>query len=152
MATSTNTAPAASSAATVALQCLSTSGLTSSNHGLKMPRRTPARLSTSLNPPRCAAGRGVSPYIRPKNAAESSLAIAAYATAASATEAAMGPPLTMLLTRSAPKSSRPNPVASPTVPTNDAGMRTEPPPSKPTANGTMPSATATQLPPDEPPE
>src|SRR3954447_9242025 len=37
------------------------------------------------------------------------------------------------------------------IPVNPAGIRTEPPPSVPRLSGPMPSATATALPPDEPP-
>src|ERR671914_798679 len=40
---------------------------------------------------------------------------------------------------------------SPTTPQNAAGMRIEPPPSVPTASGTIPAATAAALPPLEPP-
>jgi hypothetical protein len=37
------------------------------------------------------------------------------------------------------------------MPQQEAGMRIEPPPSLPWANGTMPEATAAAEPPDEPP-
>ena len=39
----------------------------------------------------------------------------------------------------------------PTKPQQDAGIRTEPPPSEPWAMGTIPAATAEPDPPDEPP-
>ena len=39
----------------------------------------------------------------------------------------------------------------PTSPQQEAGMRTEPPPSEPWAIGTIPAATAEPEPPDDPP-
>ena len=47
--------------------------------------------------------------------------------------------------------TRPRCGLRPTRPQHAAGMRSEPPPSLPCANGTMPAATAAALPPDEPP-
>ena len=47
---------------------------------------------------------------------------------------------------------RPKDGLNPTAPLNDAGIRTEPPPSVPWPRAAMPSATAAALPPDEPPE
>ncbi len=46
---------------------------------------------------------------------------------------------------------RPSDGLSPTMPHHDAGMRTEPPMSEPSARATQPEATAAALPPDEPP-
>src|SRR5215210_5785975 len=46
---------------------------------------------------------------------------------------------------------RPNVGLSPTTPHNDAGMRTEPPVSAPTANGSAPNATAAAAPLEDPP-
>ena len=47
---------------------------------------------------------------------------------------------------------RPRLGFSPTIPQNDAGMRTDPPMSVPSASATQPVATATAEPPDEPPQ
>ncbi|WIX80304.1 hypothetical protein QRX50_05850 [Amycolatopsis carbonis] len=46
---------------------------------------------------------------------------------------------------------RPNGALYPTIPHDDAGMRSEPPPSSPPASRAIPVATATDEPPDEPP-
>ncbi len=46
---------------------------------------------------------------------------------------------------------RPNVGLSPAIPQKEAGMRIEPPPSVPSANGTMSAATAAAEPPLEPP-
>ena len=46
---------------------------------------------------------------------------------------------------------RPRLGLRPTSPQQDAGPRTEPPMSEPSANGTQPDATAAPEPPDEPP-
>src|SRR5450432_3955739 len=51
-----------------------------------------------------------------------------------------------------PTGTRPRDGLNPNTPQHDAGIRIEPPPSPPLANGTMPVATATALPPDDPPE
>src|SRR5205085_4078097 len=47
--------------------------------------------------------------------------------------------------------TRPREGRSPTTPQNDAGLRSEPPMSEPSASGTMPDASAHPAPPDEPP-
>src|SRR5690606_11582586 len=47
--------------------------------------------------------------------------------------------------------TRPREGLSPTRPVAAAGMRTDPPPSEPGANGSRPAATATAAPPLEPP-
>ena len=47
--------------------------------------------------------------------------------------------------------TRPKLGFKPKLPQNAAGMRTEPAPSVPTESGPMPAATATAVPPDEPP-
>jgi hypothetical protein len=47
--------------------------------------------------------------------------------------------------------TRPYVGLTPTVPVSAAGCRIEPPVSEPMASGVMPDATATALPPDEPP-
>src|SRR4051812_36853561 len=47
--------------------------------------------------------------------------------------------------------TRPSDGRSPTTPQNDAGLRSEPPMSEPSASGTMPDASAHAAPPDEPP-
>ena len=46
---------------------------------------------------------------------------------------------------------RPKLGFSPTTPDHDAGMRTDPPMSVPSASGTQPDATAAPEPPEEPP-
>mmetsp|Transcript_49907 Transcript_49907/g.117576 ORF Transcript_49907/g.117576 Transcript_49907/m.117576 type:complete len:272 (-) Transcript_49907:501-1316(-) len=74
------------------------------------------------------------------------------ASAASSTYPVRGPALvtsTRLLDAS--YGTRANPGASPTVPDHAAGMRIDPPPSHPMATGTMPAATATAEPEDDPP-
>ena len=47
--------------------------------------------------------------------------------------------------------TRPGEGRNPTTPQNAAGMRSDPPVSEPVASGTMPDASATAEPPDEPP-
>src|SRR5881296_3977805 len=47
--------------------------------------------------------------------------------------------------------TRPNVGISPTMPQSDAGWRTDPPVSEPSATGTIPAATAAAEPPDDPP-
>ena len=49
------------------------------------------------------------------------------------------------------KGMRPKLGFRPTTPQKEAGMRTDPPMSEPSAIGTQPLATATPAPPDEPP-
>ena len=47
--------------------------------------------------------------------------------------------------------TRPRLGRRPTTPQNDAGLRSEPPMSEPSASGTMPDASAQAAPPEEPP-
>lgn len=79
-------------------------------------------------------------------------AITAYASAASATVAASGPAFMFVMDNWEENGSLPNPVAKPTTPDKEAGVRIDPPPSKPIATGVIPSATATAEPDEEPPE
>ncbi|MCY1384729.1 hypothetical protein D9M69_730220 [compost metagenome] len=51
-----------------------------------------------------------------------------------------------------PAGTSPRPGLRPTRPQAAAGIRTEPPPSDPGANGSSFAATAAALPPEEPPE
>ena len=80
-------------------------------------------------------------------------AIASSSAAASRTERASGPfqasPVTSPPT--GPLLIRPRLTLMPTRPQTLAGIRTEPPPSLPWANGTSPAATAAAAPPLEPP-
>jgi len=48
--------------------------------------------------------------------------------------------------------TRPGEGRKPTMPQNAAGMRSEPPVSEPVQSGSMPVASATAEPPDEPPQ
>ncbi len=74
--------------------------------------------------------------------------------AASATHRAIGPFTVSGDQPSARRSlaTRPGDGRKPTTPQNAAGMRSEPPVSEPVASGTMPVASATAEPPDEPPQ
>ena len=47
--------------------------------------------------------------------------------------------------------TRPQDGRRPTTPQNDAGLRSEPPMSEPSASGTIPAASAQAAPPEEPP-
>src|ERR1035437_4242970 len=80
-------------------------------------------------------------------------AISAYARAQSLADVAIGPICPTLQQRGAAPNSltRPNVALMPTRPQNAEGMRIEPPPSAPIANGTRPEATAVAGPLDEPP-
>ncbi len=51
-----------------------------------------------------------------------------------------------------PSGSRARVGLNPNSPQDEAGMRTDPPPSEPCAKGTIPAATAAPAPPDEPPD
>ena len=73
--------------------------------------------------------------------------------AASATFLAIGPatPSPARVAKPGPAGTRPRDGLTPTRPHAAAGMRTEPPPSEPGANGSIPDATAAAAPPLEPP-
>src|ERR1700688_4557143 len=75
------------------------------------------------------------------------------ARAASRTERVMGPSTESVFHPLNPGSfgTRPKVGLWPTTPQNDAGMRTEPPPSVPSAIGVIPAATDAPAPPLEPP-
>eukprot|EP00511_Aplanochytrium_stocchinoi_P012105 CAMPEP_0204877904 /NCGR_PEP_ID=MMETSP1348-20121228/48451_1 /ASSEMBLY_ACC=CAM_ASM_000700 /TAXON_ID=215587 /ORGANISM="Aplanochytrium stocchinoi, Strain GSBS06" /LENGTH=78 /DNA_ID=CAMNT_0052034823 /DNA_START=882 /DNA_END=1118 /DNA_ORIENTATION=+ len=75
-----------------------------------------------------------------------------YASAASADDIAIGPDLIIVEGVTLSNGMRPNVTASPYTPDIADGIRIEPPPSKPTATGQIPSATATADPDELPPE
>ena len=66
---------------------------------------------------------------------------------------ALGPAVTSPANESWPPcaGTRPREGFTPTTPQVAAGIRTDPPPSEPIANGTRPAATAAAAPPEEPP-
>ena len=66
---------------------------------------------------------------------------------------AIGPPTAVVSHRLSVghDGTRPRDGRSPTTPQNDAGLRSEPPMSEPSASGTIPDASAQAAPPDEPP-
>jgi len=73
--------------------------------------------------------------------------------AASATVRAIGP-CTLSVDHASSRGhtgTRPGEVRKPTILQNAAGLRSEPPVSLPSAIGTMPHASATAAPPEEPP-
>src|ERR671937_1073607 len=72
--------------------------------------------------------------------------------AASPTVRAIGPPCARVPNGlTGHRGTLPKVGLNPTIPTNAAGILIEPPPSVPTARVAMPSATATALPPLDPP-
>src|ERR1700682_4555968 len=75
------------------------------------------------------------------------------ASAASRTDRVIGPSTERVFQPLNPGSfgTSPNVGLWPTTPQNDAGMRTEPPPSVPSAIGAIPAATDAPAPPLEPP-
>ena len=80
-------------------------------------------------------------------------AMALSSSAASATVRAMGP-CTLSADQAISRGhtgTRPGEVRSPTTLQKAAGLRRDPPVSLPSARGTMPQASATAAPPDEPP-
>src|SRR6476659_7466448 len=79
---------------------------------------------------------------------------ASSSSAASAAERASGPATTSCAgsPELSPAGTSPRPGFNPPSPHAAAGLRTEPPPSDPGAQGSSPAATAAALPPEEPPE
>ena len=66
---------------------------------------------------------------------------------------ASGPPVAVVSHRLSVghDGTRPSDGRRPTTPQNDAGLRSEPPMSEPSASGTIPAASAQAAPPDDPP-
>jgi hypothetical protein len=77
------------------------------------------------------------------SSAESTPAITASSSAASRTVRVSGPMIESVFQPGKPGSlgTRPNVGFTPTSPQYEAGMRTDPPPSVPSASGVMPAAT-----------
>ena len=123
--------------------------------------------STSRTPPRSAETATRRPVSVPETGGANTMpgspsatgtrgsgpAITDSSSARSPTLRAIGPPTEVVSHRLSVghDGTRPSEGRSPTTPQNDAGLRSEPPMSEPSASGTMPDARAHAAPPEEPP-
>lgn len=150
--------PSRSSSATPASRAARAAGSSrisvNSSHGVSVITATWKRPSPRIAAPRYGPS---SPGARTANGCRGGYPCGAIMpssrSAASATVRAIGPTTPRPASRSSPDpdGTRPRDGFTPTRPHDAAGMRIEPPPSLPGANGSRPAATAAAAPPLEPP-
>src|SRR5829696_10028909 len=93
---------------------------------------------------------GVAQYGAPTSGPETASSIAALSRTDRVRQCSIAAPCQCSPTRG-PAGVRPRVGFKPKIPQHEAGMRIDPPPSPPPANGTIPLATAAADPPDDPP-